>query len=607
MDDQWVDAAPTAPADDGWVDAPAAPLAQLQPKSWTDSLIDLPNQVIKHSANLLNQEGDSEALHSFASSMGAQLKAGLHGLDAFLTSEHPLDSGLSEATDAINKSLKDSEKDVYQPESEAGKAAMETIGLPAKLGAAAGSAIIEHPEIPLIGGSPLAATIADIGLQNAPFMAFGGMEGAGEHGVAPKDVGLDALKAADQPTEAAPEAAAPQPTEVPAAGDQGTITPDATLAPKPHYTAEQVARGEHLQPDTPDQSGVPKSVYKYVHDMQDSNSGLNDIHNYSPDEQAALRSAGLVKKAELPSYTDEDGDVIPAREHEGVDRNDLIPERERRYQAEVAAMKARADARKQAQTASAPLETTQEPEEQGQAAANLERLTDLREKRKEGLTPDERDEYTDLLEKDAFQGMVKGNGAPIEGTGNADALNHYHDMDETPQVHIDLDNFKPINDTLGHPAGDTLIQHAGETLAKEFPPDENGVPSVFHHGGDEFTIVPKEGETLADVQQRAETVREQIKNTPIELTDTTGQTSVHPGVDFSLGAGETHADASASLTRDKAAREASGIRRPRYNRSTDTPGAPEGAADRVAAGAERPPEQVTTSVNHVQSGSGTSA
>lgn len=221
-----------------------------------------------------------------------------------------------------------------------------------------------------------------------------------------------------------------------------------------------------------------------------------------------------------------------------------------------------------------------------------QRLKELRVQRREGLTPDEHAEYTDLLEKDAFQGKVKGNGAYIEGTGNSDALNHYHDAETVPQVKLDLDNFKPVNDALGHPAGDVLIQHTGEELAKEFPPDADGVPSVFHHGGDEFTIVPKLDETLAGVQKRVETVREQIKNTPVELTDTKGDTSVHPGVDFSLGAGEGHAAASDSLTHNKADREASGIRRPRYNRSTDTPGAEQGAADSVPARAERPASQV---------------
>lgn len=225
------------------------------------------------------------------------------------------------------------------------------------------------------------------------------------------------------------------------------------------------------------------------------------------------------------------------------------------------------------------------------AAANLERLKEL-DKKRGSLTPEETAEHSELQYLDRRQGKVLGSGEPIEGVGNASALHESHDVKNTPQVHTDIDNFKETNDSLGHPAGDVLIKHVGESLAKEFPPDENGTPQVFHHGGDEFTIVPKPGETLADIHQRVQDVREQVRNTPIELTDTAGATSVHPGVDFSVGAGETHAAAHDSIASDKTAREASGIRRPRNNRSTDIPGTDQGPADRVAANPERPPEQV---------------
>lgn len=225
------------------------------------------------------------------------------------------------------------------------------------------------------------------------------------------------------------------------------------------------------------------------------------------------------------------------------------------------------------------------------AAQRAQRLTELDAQRGD-LTPEQVQEHSDLQYQDRRQGKVGNNGAPMEGVGNAVALAENHDVEHALQVHTDIDNFKALNDTAGHPAGDVLIQHVGETLAREFPPDENGKPSVYHHGGDEFTIIPKPDETLAEVKKRVEDVREQVKNQPIELTDTKGETSVHPGVDFSVGAGEGHAAASESLASDKAAREASGIRRPRYNRSTDTPRAIEGAADRVAANPERPSPEV---------------
>lgn len=226
------------------------------------------------------------------------------------------------------------------------------------------------------------------------------------------------------------------------------------------------------------------------------------------------------------------------------------------------------------------------------AADNLARLKEL-DKKRGNLTPDETAEHAELQYLDRRQGKVLGSGEPIEGVGNASALHENHDVENSPQVHTDIDNFKETNDQKGHPAGDVLIKHVGESLAAEFPPDEHGTPQVYHHGGDEFTIVPRDGQTLAEVHKRVQDVQEQVRNTPIELTDTAGVTSTHPGVDFSVGSGDTHAAAHESITRDKLDREAKGIRRARNNRSTDQPGAEQGATDRGVASAERPAEQVS--------------
>lgn len=52
-------------------------------------------------------------------------------------------------------------------------------------------------------------------------------------------------------------------------------------------------------------------------------------------------------------------------------------------------------------------------------------------------------------------------------------------------VWIDLDNFKDINDTLGHSAGDELLCNVADMLVAEMPPDF----TVTRFGGDEFVIV----------------------------------------------------------------------------------------------------------------------
>lgn len=97
-------------------------------------------------------------------------------------------------------------------------------------------------------------------------------------------------------------------------------------------------------------------------------------------------------------------------------------------------------------------------------------------------------------------------------------------------IFIDLDNFKWVNDTLGHDMGDKLLI----TLAQRFGTLMHKTDSLCRIGGDEFTVVVDGIKTEADVETIAKKLLASLKQ-PIDLAGTSYTASTSLGIAISDG------------------------------------------------------------------------
>ena len=77
---------------------------------------------------------------------------------------------------------------------------------------------------------------------------------------------------------------------------------------------------------------------------------------------------------------------------------------------------------------------------------------------------------------------------------------------------LDLDNFKIVNDTLGHPAGDRLLQIATERISKTVRETD----TLARLGGDEFAIVMRDIDELENIELVARRVIDTLSE-PMDL------------------------------------------------------------------------------------------
>ena len=102
---------------------------------------------------------------------------------------------------------------------------------------------------------------------------------------------------------------------------------------------------------------------------------------------------------------------------------------------------------------------------------------------------------------------------------------------------IDLDKFKPINDTLGHDAGDLVLKTVAERLNQIIRKTD----TAARLGGDEFVLILDNVKERQDAAVTARTLLEAIPR-PIPVNDTTCSVGASIGISHFPTDGKTVAE-----------------------------------------------------------------
>ncbi len=134
-------------------------------------------------------------------------------------------------------------------------------------------------------------------------------------------------------------------------------------------------------------------------------------------------------------------------------------------------------------------------------------------------TESKKEEYKTIAQKDLLTGLFSRNYFETVFKREAERIKRYGGL--LSVVIFDLDNFKEINDTFGHSAGDKTLKEAGKII-ESF---SRGADIVARYGGDEF-IVLLPGVGTRGPKVYAERVRKNVEEyfqaKPVKLTVSAG-------------------------------------------------------------------------------------
>lgn len=119
-------------------------------------------------------------------------------------------------------------------------------------------------------------------------------------------------------------------------------------------------------------------------------------------------------------------------------------------------------------------------------------------------------EYKRMSEQDALSGIYNKRGGMAAA---AQYVAENNPKTTCTLLIIDLDDFKNVNDTKGHQAGDLLLGCVGELLRKEFRSSD----IIVRFGGDEFVILLKNSASGAMAENKAKKIQAALRQRSMEL------------------------------------------------------------------------------------------
>jgi diguanylate cyclase (GGDEF)-like protein/PAS domain S-box-containing protein len=156
--------------------------------------------------------------------------------------------------------------------------------------------------------------------------------------------------------------------------------------------------------------------------------------------------------------------------------------------------------------------------------------------------------FKDITERKALEEQLRHQAFhdPLTGLPNRalfmDRLDHASSRanrrgSKVAVLFMDLDNFKVINDSLGHKAGDQLLIAVAERLKSHLRPED----TAARLGGDEFTILVEDVTSVSDATRIAERVADIMKS-PFALEKQEVFATISTGIALSSTAQEQPAD-----------------------------------------------------------------